>query len=340
MGNIVLTKEKRNEILHETRLSVMEMASTLTNMGVDPDEYAKLMQEAMVTNPALFEQGLDEKSIFRAVRQCCRDGLLPDGREAVLIPFKGVLTYMPMRDGLMRLMREATGAIIQSGVVYEGDEVTVSTVTGEDDVITVVCTDPFPKKERQIIGAWCYIKMEGHRGVLHRMDRTDLDRAKAASAVKDGGPWKIWSKAMCEKAVVKSACNRLRSYIPRNHSLRDTLDHDRDAIVVEAEPAAPQEVLEAPKPDEPKPAPKVNAAKKAPNRPAPAKKAAPKPAAKAPATPAAKKPAAKPADTMLPEESGADFLQSGPLDDSVDDSLDDSVDDSDWNVEPYEEDAP
>lgn len=89
--------------------------------GVDADKFTRVALTTIQNNPDLLSK--DRRSLFSAIHSCAQDGLMPDGREAALIPFKGEVKYMPMVAGYCKRARNS-GEIgsMDAAVVYSNDE--------------------------------------------------------------------------------------------------------------------------------------------------------------------------------------------------------------------------
>lgn len=104
----------------ELSLSKMEFAPVLPS-HISEDKFKQVVVTAMQKNPNLLS--LNRGSLFNACKECAQDGLLPDGREAALVPFGGTVKYMPMVQGITKKARNSGEiATIDALVVYKNDE--------------------------------------------------------------------------------------------------------------------------------------------------------------------------------------------------------------------------
>ena len=201
---------KRKAMVDVAKAAVTNSAMTLATQGIDAEKFGAILQEAILANPDIV--GADERSLARAVRKCCRDGIIPDGDQGALVIFKGEAVALPMVSGLMRMAVTDLGAEIRSGVVHDGDEVRIVEGVGVDPIIEITSgADVFKSRtSKNLIGAWCWIKLPFEatpRIVLFSQDQ--INRARAASRAKNG-PWQTWPERMAEKSCIKSAIWRLR----------------------------------------------------------------------------------------------------------------------------------
>lgn len=93
---------------------------TLLPANVTPEKFARITALAVMNNEDLLK--CNRESLFTEVLKCASDGLMPDGRDAAIVPFKGTAKYMPMVAGICKRARNS-GAIsmIDSFLVYEND---------------------------------------------------------------------------------------------------------------------------------------------------------------------------------------------------------------------------
>src|SRR5215207_2083731 len=104
---------------------------------VPVEKFRRVVLTAVIQDPKLFQA--DRRSLFMAAQKCASDGLLPDGREAVLLPFNtkvkrklpdgtqqetwvDLVQYIPMIQGIRTRMRN-TGMVAsaEAYVVHRND---------------------------------------------------------------------------------------------------------------------------------------------------------------------------------------------------------------------------
>ena len=90
---------------------------------IDPDHFIRTMITAATIDPKL--QACSFNSLWIACLRACRDHLLPDGREGVILPFKDTATWVPMYQGLLKRFRDSGQCKwITANVVREGETFT------------------------------------------------------------------------------------------------------------------------------------------------------------------------------------------------------------------------
>lgn len=193
-------------------------AGTLAYAGVDPLKFADCAREAMFRVPNL--QNANKNSLIAAMRQCCMDGLLPDGRQAAMfVDKKGLVRYYPMKDGYKAILWRAVKASIKSGVIYEKDKFTVTKDGIGDDNIKIE-SSPFDTDRGKLIGAWCVIKVPNQPATLFTMNVEAINKIRNISPNKnnDFNVWKDWPDEMSEKSVIKKGCRGCLHLINTNDS--------------------------------------------------------------------------------------------------------------------------
>lgn len=198
---------------------VKEVEDLLYAVGVEPAEYAAGLKATFLANSKLYEDALKHPQHFSlAIRQCASAGLLPDGKEAALVPFKSKLSFMPMVGGYLRIAARL-GLKVKHGIVRAGDNFSVKVLTHAtddnpdmDDVVVHEQNYFSQDGKRDIIGAWAWVK-DGNQPAMARVfTMEEINQARAASAAGKDGPWVTWPQRMAEKTVIKSL---LKFYLPK-----------------------------------------------------------------------------------------------------------------------------
>ena len=158
--------------------------SLLERMGMTVEQYERVALNALVAESRLgglrFEITLD-----LAVMQCIQAGLLPDGKQAVIIPFtvKGVktATLVPMIEGQLMLFRRAVpGAVYNVKSVYREDEFDY-----EEGITPILRHKPNPDASRtdaDIIAIYARAKLPGAADwEFEVFFRSDVERYRAYS---------------------------------------------------------------------------------------------------------------------------------------------------------------
>jgi recombination protein RecT len=171
---------------------------------------------AVSDNPSILS--CDRQSVFKALRTLAAAGLVPDGREAAIVPFKGSARAMPMVAGLVKVARNS-GKIstLWSEIVYEGETLNVWIEDGErkwDHVQDDGTPINVMKRGGKIIGAYAVAKLTDGTVEFQPMSFDDIEKRRIASAnQKDAenpsGIWRDWYEEMAKKTVIRNLCKRL-----------------------------------------------------------------------------------------------------------------------------------
>lgn len=198
------------------------------NVSVEAFRNAAII--AVQDNPKIFNCTND--SVFKSLRRLAAAGLVPDGREAALVPFKAridgnyvdVCQAMPMVFGLIKMARRSgTIADIRAHTVYqkELDEGRFEYVIGDEERLT---HNPILFGEKgPMIAAYAIARQTDGTIVREFMDAASIDmvrRASAAQRVYEKGQaarasdepigiWKDWAAEMWKKTVIRRLCKRL-----------------------------------------------------------------------------------------------------------------------------------
>lgn len=214
-----------------------EIAKALPK-DIDPDRFIRTAITAVQMNPDLLYA--DRRSLFASCMRAAQDGLMPDGREAVLNIYntkvKGqggrdewvpTVQYLPMVRGLLKTIRNSGEiAHIDAAAVYERDEFTFE--RGDEPKLV---HKPYLGAEDpgKIIAAYVVVRLTN--GEIHRevMPRRDLDKVRAASKSGSGAnsPWVKWEDQMAIKSVIKRAEKLLPTSSDR---LARVIEHDNEAM--------------------------------------------------------------------------------------------------------------
>jgi recombination protein RecT len=181
--------------------------------------------------------------------KAAQDGLMPDGREAVLNIYKTkvkgpngdewvpMVQYLPMVRGILKTVRNSGQiAHVDAAAVYAKDEFKFQ--RGDDPKII---HEPYLGEEDPgpVVAAYMIVKLDN--GEVHRevMPRRDIEKTRAASKAGDStaGPWAKWYDQMAIKAVIKRAAKLLPT---SSEALDRVIQNDNDAMGFDfAQPAMP-----------------------------------------------------------------------------------------------------
>lgn len=207
--------------------------------GVDADRFIRTAITTVNLNPELLTCTLS--SLYASLMQAAKDGLLPDGKEAVIQPYNCKISvygqpdrwekqaqYMPMVRGLIQVMfRTGDVAMVDGVAVREKDFFEYE--RGDEPRIV---HRPYWGSENpgQVVAAYVIIKL--HNGEVKRevMSRYDIERVRDASKAKNGPGWTNWYDQFAIKAVIKRAQKQLPT---DSEELRRVIEHDNKVMEFE-----------------------------------------------------------------------------------------------------------
>ena len=96
-------------------------AALLERSGYSQEAYCRVVLNAMVQTPQIAE--CDTGSLQQALLSAMNSGLVPDGKEAVIVPYKGKATLLTCIKGMIKLVQQATpGTVLRVMAVFADDK--------------------------------------------------------------------------------------------------------------------------------------------------------------------------------------------------------------------------
>lgn len=220
-----------------------DIAPLLAENGQSFDRLLSTFKIAVLQEPKLLECTPD--SLRREISKCAADGLVPDSKEAVLLPYwdskeKALLAnYQPMVHGIIKRVKELGGVFsIVCKLVHENDEF----ILNEADPDSLVHkSDPFAKPERRgaVVGGYAIFRDDQKRIMhLETMSLEDFEKVRQASKAPDSPAWKKWLNEMYRKAVLR----RGSKYVPINNDKIRALIERQDDMFDFRQPAQVERV--------------------------------------------------------------------------------------------------
>lgn len=188
--------------------------SMLVPRHVDPQQLVAIAVLAAQKEPRLRQ--CDQQTFVSAVLKCAQAGLIPDGEQAIIVPYRnrkrGIYEaqFQAGYPGLLRLAhQEEKIESVHAYEIYENDHFEVE--FGES--MTVV-HKPFTGGDRgNIVGAYGIVWLrDARRPVIDYIDRNRLDRIKRKS---QSPVWSSWPERMAKK----SALTAVLKYVPKSREL-------------------------------------------------------------------------------------------------------------------------
>jgi len=204
------------EIRHQLDGMAQQFAAALPK-HIPVERFSRVVMTAIQNTPDLIAK-VDRRSLFNAAVRAAQDGLLPDGREGAIVPYKGRAQWMPMVAGLRKKVRNSGEiATWEVQVVYENDEWDYQ--LGDEPFIRHKPTIGPPGP---VIAAYSIATLKTGEKSREVMPVWAIEKVREKSQTKDSGPWVQWYEEMCRKTVAR----RHSKVLPMSTDLDDLLRRD------------------------------------------------------------------------------------------------------------------
>lgn len=191
---------------------------------ISPERFIRVVLTAAATDPEIL--ACNRQTIWNACLRACNDGLLPDGIEGALVPFKGKAQWMPMYQGLLKKFRNS-GEFkwVTSGIVYEGEEYDhFIDETGEhfrhrpsDDI-----------EGRKIRRIYAIATTRDGGSFIADVPLAAINKRRAMSrTTREDAPWKQWPDEMMKKTALRM----LSKLLPKSSDLDSLIRRDEDGLL-------------------------------------------------------------------------------------------------------------
>jgi recombination protein RecT len=199
---------------------------------ISVDHFIRAFMTLVAINPDLLTCPFTP--IYIALMRCCRDGHVPDGVEATLIPFKNNVTYVEGYQGMLRnFRRSGKFKWIDADVVREGDEFTYY----KDETGAHMRHVPGEDSSRPVTRVYAIATTLDGGCFVSVLSMQEIQKIKNVSRnTRDDAPWKIWPDMMMRKTALR----RLSKLLP---TMRDLMKSDLDEH--EAPDIAPRDEIAA-----------------------------------------------------------------------------------------------
>lgn len=183
------------------------------------DKFMRVVRTAIQMNKELLD--CDRRSLYSEAMKAAQDGLLPDGREAVLNTFRCNVgtkekpryekhaVYMPMIGGILKKVRNS-GQLKELGsyLVYEGEQFDYW-IDDQGEHVMHKPSDEIDHDDKKILRVWARAQTKDGGIYIEVMSRAQVEKVRSVSKAKDSGPWKQWWGEMARKTVLRRLSKRL-----------------------------------------------------------------------------------------------------------------------------------
>ena len=219
----------------------------IERMGVTQEQFERVALNALVLNPEIVK--CTTQSLDQAVLRCAEVGLLPDGVQAAIIPYKDKASFIPMITGKIVLARRATkGLVLRARCVYEQDD--WKHVEGMHPELVHRPNKNGIKSDEAIIAVYATaIAPDWPEPEWEVLYRPEIDRYRARAA-STRGPWSTDYAEMAEKTVLGLVLKRLPRR-PGENDVEDALfageDLPVEVAVVDVQTSQSEQATEKPR---------------------------------------------------------------------------------------------
>jgi len=199
---------KQITVADQIRHSIESMAPEFEKAlppHIDVKRFVRIAQTAIIGNPAILN--CDRRSIYQACIHAAQDGLLPDGREGAIVPFKDKAQWLPMIAGILKKIRNSGELIsITAQIVKERDQFRYWVDSDGEHLNHEPLTFGDGGK---VIGVYALAKTRDGGLYIDTMGVEDVEKVRAVSRAKNAMAWTQWWDEMAKKTVLRRLSKRL-----------------------------------------------------------------------------------------------------------------------------------
>jgi recombination protein RecT len=204
--------------------------------GVDVDRFVRTAMTVVSMNPELLTCTMP--SLMGSIMLAAKDGLLPDGKEAVIQVYNCNVAkkncpaiwekqaqYMPMVRGLISILYRSGDVAMVDGVAVRQKDVFEYERGDQPRIIHrpyMGADDAGP-----VIAAYCIIKLNNGEVKREVMNARDIAAVRSMSKSKNGPGWNNWEDQFAIKAVIKRAFKQMPT---DSEDLTRVIEHDNAAM--------------------------------------------------------------------------------------------------------------
>jgi recombination protein RecT len=197
---------------------------------IPAERFIRVVQTAVQINPDLLT--CNRQSLWNSCLRAAQDGLLPDGREGAIVPFRDnsnnsptkgqtIATWMPMTYGLLKRFRNSGQfKSITTNIVRDGDEFQYWVDENGEHMRHEPQNDT-----GKAIKVYAAAVLKGGGTMIKVMTHADVEKRRAVSKAKDGPMWREW----WDEAAMKTVLRNLAKRLPTSSDLDDLIRRD-DAL--------------------------------------------------------------------------------------------------------------
>lgn len=225
--------------------------------GIDVDRFIRTAMTVVSMNPELLTCTMP--SLMGSIMLAAKDGLLPDGKEAVIQVYNCNIAkkncpaiwekqaqYMPMVRGLINILYRTGEVAMVDGVAVRQKDVFEYERGDQPRIVH----KPYMGTEDAglVVAAYCIIKLNNGEVKREVMNARDIAAVRSMSKSKNGPGWNNWEDQFAIKAVIKRAFKQLPT---DSEDLSRVIEHDNQAMRFDLEQDTTQPLKVEHKPGQP-----------------------------------------------------------------------------------------
>ncbi len=206
---------------------------------MDESKFISVLKLTLNKNPKLLQA--DKNSLMQTFMRAAQDGLYLDGREAAAVQYGQSVQYIPMVEGMIKVLHNS-GLIktISAEVVYENDLFDYE--LGTKPQLTHKPLIVGDRGKPICVYAIAVTTNGGEYMELMNMQEIEKCRAVSKASSSPHSPWVKWFDQMAKKTVM----HRIAKRLPKNDAINSVVAVDDDNFVdvtPNAKPSEPKDSL-------------------------------------------------------------------------------------------------
>jgi recombination protein RecT len=208
----------------------VEIEAALAGSGISVDRFIRTAVTA-ASNQAELLSDVSFQSLWLAIMQACRDGLLPDGRQGALVPYKKTAKWIPMYHGLIDRFQQSGEFRWIGADLHRDDDIAFDRWLDETGQHFLHRPGPGNGK---VLDTYAAATTKSGGFFVTVINENEMTRIRNVSRAKgDDSPWAQWTDQM----RLKTALRRLCKLLPVPQPLEDLVNREDEEA---GEAAAPQ----------------------------------------------------------------------------------------------------
>jgi recombination protein RecT len=223
-ANVPMKRAQPMIALREFLDNRMAEIKTALPAHMSPERFIRVVLTAAQINPEIL--ACERQSLWNACMRAANDGLLPDGVEGAIVPYKSKATWIPMYQGLLKKFRNS-GEFkwVTAGIVHEGDEYDHWIDETGEHFRHRPSDDSTGKKVRRI---YALATTKDGGSFIADLSLAEINKRKAMSrATREDAPWKLWEPEMQKKTALRV----LSKLLPKSSDLDALMRRDEEALL-------------------------------------------------------------------------------------------------------------